>query len=458
MDGKRIQFWTVTIWATVFWFSCKPIALESYCCQDFQKDTLQEGIVYSLPKTLLKVEVPFALLREFQKINGRATATSVAPKVEVFGSIQVSSKIVPDDKYSFRLSGNRISNNFFTKANLDFTLTEEGLLRSIDTDIEDEGAVFAENLILATANIARLLPPISLLGTRGEETTYEDELLDTIKNLDRALLGTTKKEEVALIKSKIAHLKLQLNHYQENNTTYYDTLSIKHKVLLDPFKVYQQDGIYTKRFQKDGMDIYHHTIDATYLFKEVKTAVPKVALVVAKKNGSAVDHKSFFGEEPIGGIVVRNPATSQVKILLDGRPVESDLVPLAQLGNLSVLPVKVKRAGKVITEIRFHETSGALKQHKINAQSSANGTGKALTSGFEAIKETVDFLRYEKGILDLRAVRDQIMLKNELKDLERTQTDILIDELSEKEQQLLLERRILELQLALKRLEEEVNH
>jgi hypothetical protein len=466
-------------------FSCKTVELESYT-YDSENDFDKRGIIYSLPKNLIKVEIVYTMRQEFERINGvEIKSKEVIPDITIDKPINVSSILMPDKDYEFILTGERITNDFFTKSTLDFILTQNGILKSIDSDIDDKSIEFGESLIMTTANIARAVgDPTSslknktirdLIGSLGlkenvvvafiptdsigeglenvnniwtmdqlkddqikeEKEEYDQELFKAIKDLNKKLIKTSKKEEVNLIKSKIGHLQSQIDVYQLKNKIFFKTTDIKYTVIIDPFETYRRDELYTTH---DSIThVFSHAIYPIHLFPENTKVIPKIKISISYDPSKGLNQNSrFVHDSLINGIVVRHPSSSKIDLDIDEKLFANEVVFLGQLGNTSVLPIKVKRAGKIVTAIKFDPTTGAIAQHKIVATSSSQNIGKSLVKSSKTLQETIDYLNYEKGIKELNARKAELTLGNEITALKDTE----LADLNKQEKIIILQKRI----------------
>lgn len=419
---------------TILFSGCKTVELESYVYADKKKEYNKPGIVYSLPKNILKVEITYTTKKQYRMINGiESLEENFTPEISIDNPIKVSSILVPDETFTYRLTGERISNDFFAKSTLDFNLTRNGILKSIDSDVEDESVEFGESLILTASNIIQ--PGVSLMKyDKDNAQTYDLELYEEIQQLNSNLIKEKEKSKVDLIISKIKHLEAQIEKYRFLNKIYFKSTNEKYTVHIDPFHAYEKNEELKTEVQ--GI-VYNHTIHPTGLFSE---SIPKVQIVIRKNNPLKVN-PFINAEDKIHGVVIRHPANSKIDLIVDENLVASEIVYLGQLGNISILPVKIKRGGKIKTTIKFDEVTGALSQHRIEATSSSEKIGKSLVKSSKTLRETIDFLKYEKEIKELQSTKDELQLIKDIKDIEDTE----VDDLTKQEKIIQLQKRIDEL-------------
>lgn len=449
-------------------FSSCSLSLESL---KYVPENKSEGIVYSLPKNLIKVEITYTVREAFELINGKESKIPTPPVVTIDKPINVISTLVADPNNSFVLSGDRISNNFVLKSTLDFNLTKDGILKGIDTDIDDQSVEFGEQLIISSGNIAKtIISPQSqaltlltneinqisqqLLTANSDEQTmenlqqnlqrlilqisllnYDTELAIKIRELNEEVFNNYNKDSITVILSKINHLENQLKAHQLNNKTFFKTTELKYTAVIDPFVKYNRDEIKTEEIN----NVFKHNIKAKSIFPNdvLEASIPIATISLQNK---AVENIEF--SEKIEGIVVRHPASTKIDLEVDGNLYSSEIVSLAQLGNISTIPVKSKRAGKVKTALTFNEATGAISQHRIEASSGSEKVGKSLEKSSKTLQETIDYLNYEKEIKRLETVKSQSTLNNEIYNLNNTELSRELANLTTQEQILVLTNKI----------------
>lgn len=452
--------------------SCSSVKLQSI---KYSNKEVEEGIVYKLPKNLIKVEITYSIKEPYEIVNGIEKKLEKTEAIVVIDKpITITSKLIADETNSYVLTGDRISNDFFTKSTLEFNLTQDGILKSIDTDIEDVSPEFAEKVILSAGNISKTLiapqseiasqlnselsllmtqlsnlnagePQADNLNSRIQEILaqlltldYDSKLLSQIVLLNDEFILNNNKDSLNIIASKIKHLQEQIDWYQKRNKTYFKSKKIKYTSVIDPFIKYTRDEIKTNV----NKTIYSHLIKPKNIFpSSVKESnIPVIKVSIEKKHVA-----EFKLPKEIDGIVVRHPSSSKIDLEVDNNLYGSEIIYLAQLGNITIIPVKSKRAGKVKTSLKFDETTGAISQHKIEATSGSSKIGKTLENSTKTIQETIDYLQFEKEIKRLEALKKESELENQVFDLNNTELSRELSQLELNEKILLLKKKIDEL-------------
>lgn len=434
----------------------------------------KEGIVYSLPKNLIKVEITYTVKTPYELVNGIEHKLNSGQKISIDKPINILSTLEPNEDEAYVLSGSRISNNFFTKSNLDLKLSKKGLLTGIEVEIDDQSTEFGENLIISGTNLAKtLIAPTSQaaseiiktmdsvndlkthknisdiekhfldletkkLNIQLKNITYDTYLFDEIRQLNQSYINNYNKDSIAIIKSKITHLTSQLQYFQLRNKTFYKSKELKYTALIDPFKKYSSNEISTSIINGDT---YNHKILPQHIFpKNLTNNIPKIEIQLVKKNTASPKLPSN-----VEGIVVRNSASTTINLKIDDALYGSEVVFLAQLGNISTIPVKSKRAGKIKTSIKFNEFTGAIAQHTIEADAGSDKVGKSLVKSSETLQETIDYLKYQKGIKELEALKGELTLNNEIYGLSNQELTREFNTLTDEQKILTLKKTIDEL-------------
>jgi len=460
----------ITLLATVLLLTGCSVELQSL---KYTTDSPSEGVVYNLPKNLIKVEIIYNISEPFELVNGVERKMEKDAVISVDKPVKVISTLVPDETQSFVLTGDRITNNFFTKSTLDFNLTKNGILKGIDADIDDQSVEFGEKVIISAANIAKtVVAPQSeiasqltakMLALTTSLTTaqsdsekeiinseiqdivnqlltlnYDSKLMTQIIILDEEFVQNNNKDSLNIIASKIKHLQGQIKWYQENNKTFYKKKEVKYTAVLDPFFIYNRKEIITT---KEGDKFTHEIIPTSIFPPSIKVAdIPSIKVSLTNTNPKKIELPT-----EVNGVVVRHPASTKIDLELDNSLYGSEIVYLAQLGNISIIPVKSKRAGKVKTSIKFDETTGAIAQHRIEASSGSEKIGKSLENSTKTIQETIDYLQFEKEIKRLEAIKKESQLENDLYDLSNTELSREFSQLELTEKITLLKKKIDEL-------------
>ncbi len=449
--------------------SCSSVRLQS---NKYSIEEANQGIVYKLPKNLIKVEITYSIKEPYELINGvEKKLERTDAVVAIVKPIKVISKLIADETKSYVLTGDRITNDFFTKSTLDLNLTKDGILKAIDTDIEDESPEFAEKVVISAGNIAKtliapqseitsqlnselstLMTQLSNLNTGSPQADnvnrriqeilaqlltldYDSKLLSQIVVLNDEFILNNNKDSLNIIASKIKHLQEQIVWYQKRNRTYFKSKEIKYTAVIDPFVKYTRDELKTTVDNQ----IYSHSIKPKNIFP---TSVKEDDIPVIKVSIENNDVTQFDLPDYIDGIVVRHPSSSKIDLEVDDNLYSSEIIYLAQLGNISTIPVKSKRAGKVKTTLKFDETTGAITQHRIEATSGSSKIGKMLENSTKTLQETIDYLQFEKEIKRLETLKKESELENQVFVLNDTELSRELSQLELNEKILLLKKKI----------------
>jgi hypothetical protein len=425
------------------------------------------GVAYNLPMNLLKVEITYTVNEPRIIINGKdeSLTPKEQTKITIEDPIIVSSLLVADKSKTYLIKSHGISKNFFLKSDVDIKLSDNGLLSSIDSDIEDNSIDFAENLIVSTVKLAKsvtapnFIPTLS--GHLSSENFFlnEDAVLDgksykAILDIQENILAIKKKEELELAIKKIEFYKNQIDWYQKNFKTYIKKSKVKYTIIVDPAKIYSKKGSWSL---VENNKIYHNIFPA-YIFPNGSILEDTITLELPKINSIPFD--SLNGQNSIRGIVYRSPSNVNIDITSNGNLLANNSIYLAQFGRTSILTVDSKRGGKKKTSLIFSSITGGLTNQKVVAGSSSEKLSKSIKNSMEAVNETVEYLKFEAEIKDLEKQNSIKSLKDSLKEVEEieeseTEFEKKLREANEKQQLLDLELLIKKLQKQIEELESE---
>ncbi|TXN36092.1 hypothetical protein FVB32_16165 [Flagellimonas hymeniacidonis] len=478
--------------------------------------TIPQGIIYYLPKNLVKVDITYSIKEYTRIVNGRKNPD----KYEVLFSkpIVVSSELIPDDSRAFVIDGKRLSNSFWLKSVLDFNLFPNGLIQSVTADIEDQSTEFAKNVVMTSGELAKtFVSPIGIPdgfknvaeAIRTEETmenqvinsipskelsnpsqisysnlekftaksldpltmnsnsifanqvssvfnfqgknleqkeTFFQNIIDKIKVKERnenyyidaingfndKIKNAKKKDEVDFLKSQIEHFRKELKWFNDNNKVDEKLYDINFTVVIDPFHKYEIStegkGLMTCI---DG-NLYRHKIKPVHLFDHLnskfnksvsngvgndgdsakttfkKFKLPTIEVVIEKPDSSLSKLRQLNSYKSMDGLVIRQPIQTQIKLLIDGSLITSNAINIAQLGYESVIPLNSVKGGKIQTNLKFDNATGALVNHKItNIKSSIEQSNDLLTTTQTSLTGAYDYLKYEKPTKELQKLIDQ---------------------------------------------------
>jgi len=409
------------------------------------------GVTYNLPMNLLKVEITYTINEpRVIKIGKDEALTSKKTQITIEDPIILSTLLVADKSKTYLITSNDISNNFFLNSDVDIKLSDNGLLSSIDSDVEDNSIDFAENLIISTAKIAK---NVAVPGSSLMDIGVDGEAYEAIREIQQSVLQIKKKEDLELAIKKIEFYKNQIEWFHQNFKTYIKKSKIKYTVIIDPTEVYSKKGSWSVY---ENNKIYHN-IFPKHIFPEESIFNDTITLELPKTNISTFE--SLNNNKLIPGIVYRTPSNVNIDITSNGNLLANNSMYLAQFGKITMVPVDSKKGGKKKTSLIFSSITGSLINQKVVAGSSSEKLSKSIKNSIEAVNETVEYLKFESKIKELEKQKSIKDLKDSLKEPEdevkesETEFEKQLREAKEKQQILELELLIKQIQKQIKELE-----
>lgn len=480
---KKSLFYIIII--TILLISCnnKSIYTSFYNEDEFIKN---RGVSYNLPKNLIKVEISYTL-RENRKLKkGIDLPTDSISKISIEDPILISTILIPDKEKTFVIKNEEISNYFFNKSDIDIKLSDNGLLTSIDSDIQDKSFDFAEKIVVSTAKLASTIanPSGQIFNIKEEdvasdnkdnsknednENSYvkesqsktknkkqledvnfkEQEYFNAIEWIQKSIITAKNKEEIDLAKSKLNFYLEQLDWYRKNNKNYQKITKLKYTILIDPMKTYNKDGNWSELI---GNKIYHH-IYPKHIFPQNSEINDTITIELPYKNFKSLDNLSNV--DLIKGVLYRNPSSVNVDITSNGRLLANSSLFLAQFGDITILPLNAKKFGDNKTSVVFSSITGGLNSKKVVAGNSSENLSKSLENSIKVINEKLEYQKNQLEIKELERLNTIKKLKDSLKEPEieveepETEYEKLIREANEK-------IAILELEKLIKKLEKDI--
>ena len=335
---------------------------------------IQGGIVFSLPKTILETTITYSLYEKkiwISDAQGNPKKTDkdmkpISPKsiskiVIIDKPIQVTTKTIADPGMRFIFDVDSL-NGFSKTTDITLELTNNGLIKSANSVVQDKSKEIISN---ATATLVNLAKIAAVAGTDVAELVLIKEV---------TVSRTIDPSELA---------------FSSSNNKFIATYSDKNKAtaIFDSGIVVPE---VTLRFTGD--------IDIS------KSIQIKPDSVVGKNNQPGI----------INGIPYRVGSPMRVNISIDDREVYDQFQVFAQAGGLSFVPISAKAFSDITQGISFSEdgsfiTKYASKGTSVGESVSAAGkdTTNAIFTGIKDVEQTkLDKLKKEKEILDARKALD----------------------------------------------------
>lgn len=347
-----------------------PVAILSACTSTAviqpylpSEKTLTEGVVLSLPKTILQVDVVYSLYEkktwqadgQGKPIKVNSNNMPIAPKsivniVLVDSPIKLITRNVPDQELRFVFNPATL-NGFLKDTDLTLDFTPDGLLKSTNAIVKDKSKEVVSNFATAAINTAKAA----------------------------AVAGT---DVVELTKIK--------------------DFPVTRLVDINKLKFTQQkSGIYLAYYLDDKSDDFFGTITK-----------PEVKVVFSSDTDISkfltIKSDTIKAAEAIGGIPYRVGGQLKVSIEVDDIEIYDNYHNFTQVSGVSVLPLKSKAFSDSTNAFVFSEDGATLTKIVTKTTSQGEGfssslkdTTNTVATGIKDIDQTsLDKLKKEKEILD----------------------------------------------------------
>jgi hypothetical protein len=413
---------------------------------DENSDTkAKKGIFYSLPKTLIRIEIPIISTTEipgplfenkewfYEAVEKIGLTTDEITKTESttyrLGDAAISTITLPDENNTFFIE---LDVGRTKDLNLTLQLNKEGLLESAKSDSTDRAFDIGVKLAKSTASIAGKMigaPPMTALTPDKRKMTKRDKVEQNIIEID-----SIRKSRLLLISGP---LKQMLGGFHP------DTLKL---MLTELDKKEQQltnalRGITTEKEWTAIFEIEPKTIDtgAELLHFSDRTGIAKLGgycvndfsnpfKIISDETADLIEMRISAKKQPAtiigpndknidGSFFYRIPVQTHVEIKRNKKTFIAENVHLAHLGPIRQLPKDFKSKFALL-DLSFYTDTGGIK--KFDTQLKAGDIGEAVESiSTSAGEMTEKILKVDQELLVLERKKKILELKNQIKQLEQ---------------------------------------
>ncbi|MEZ4857863.1 MAG: hypothetical protein R2781_03560 [Flavobacteriaceae bacterium] len=420
---------------------------------DYSKANSQKGILYNLPKSIIKLDLEYSIYKDYYFLNGEKIYTS-NPYAKLENPITVTSVSVPDDKSNYILTYKKNNSNYFYEDNYTVELNSNGTIKSLNWETENVIPDIASNIISTGLNIFKTISPASDESAIDEKLNLISHLEKEVTIIDNKIKLATSKENLKKVKelkelqniiiSRVEKLKTLNKKGQKDKTTKSVTLYINLE------KDYSEDIFIDKQIDTTSKDV-SYIIDLKSKFKGIdEESFPKVVLTLPINTG-----KNNSAE----GVKYRLPKkVSYTLTLKDVNDIEyperlliSSDIQIIQYGDINSFPLTVKGSKKSKIALTIDEKTGLITKVSNTSNSILKESSSFLKTSSEEIYNTFDDysfkkkkkeLENEKSLLELQSSIDNLT-KDEVKP---TEIEVKIAELKFLLERLELEKKIKELE------------
>jgi hypothetical protein len=462
---ESIRLWCFTV-ALVLGTGCAHQVYSS----KLTTTTPPKGVVYALPKTVLKVTIPYTVRETSRVTNGYASSSLQVVLVQK--PVVIETKSVADLGHTFVLSGDDLNDDVLLEAGIEFKLNDNGLLEGVSADTTDNTLKAVQSSVSAAISVAKVLavpkgpesPPELNAALYRINQIYREigelvapDIIPVVASPEappevdmkvpelpgakapksepaRAPAKVAAKKPIAermaevkkrqglieVLTQELEKLQAIVQTYQDKNKDVVKETELTYTLTIDP-----------DLFDKSQAD-WTYKIAPDQLVKGVTSAeMPRVKLVL--KGAGAQETQVSGGWKPQDknpGFVYRAAATLPLLVQVNNTDVLQDWVSLPQLGHFASASVESKRFTTRKTSATFSNVSGALKEYKVNTGSSADKVTEAVASSLDSVQKSLLDIRYGLKIEDLQKQKELADAKKALEpspgqsDVEKTIADL----------------------------------
>lgn len=362
------------------------------------RDDARDGVVYALPRTVLKVAVTYTIREETQLEHG-VVVKELAPVVSVEKPVVIEPITTADQANVFVLSGEDANASWLLETNFGFKVGENGILLGADVEGKDRSIEATQQIVTAALQAAKLLA-VAGPGDADRTKAIRDRIAGIYARVAALPPNAPKRlETLEQLRKELDVLLAFAATYSTTNTTRKTEREVSHVVLLDPAT--------DCKASRDGTVC---TIQPQIAPTVRAAAMPSVEvhLLVTDRDAAAATVPFFPSQDAPArtGIVYRvaRPVMTTVVVAQDGvrREVSRSVVLLPQYGRYAVAPLVAKRGGRVKTVASF-DASG-MREYKVEAGSVADQAVTKLGESLESVQKGIVAVRYD---LEIDALKKQ---------------------------------------------------
>lgn len=333
-------------------------------------ETMQKGIVYSLPKTIFEVKIIYSLYdkvtweaddhgkpKKIDKDGKPLPPKSTARVVVVDKPIEIISKTISDKSARFVFDPDSL-NGFSKDTDIAIDLTPNGLIKSTNLDVKDKIKEIISNITGTLVNLAKIA------AVAGNDVV-----------------------ELTLVKD------------------------VKVSRLIDPstmdFK--EKNGIYTATYSdiEKSQDIFAD-LEVPEIVLSINSPTDIKSISVINTTDLRKDDKGQI--KPLNGFPYRVGASVEIVVKVEDIDVYDSYHMVAQAGGLALIPISAKSFTNITQGFSFGDDGSSL----VKFSSKGTSRGEALSV---STKETTNTIF--TGIKDIdQAKIDKIKKEKELLDAE----------------------------------------
>jgi hypothetical protein len=351
----------------------------------YQPAAMNNGVVYALPKNLLKVMVTYTIQKKTTLAHGLVKTTTETPLLRK--PIVLESVLTQDPENSFVLSGEGLVKDPRLDANFKFQVGPNQLLTGVSADLSDKSPEIIQGLVGSAISAAKL---VAVAG-EGEEAALKKlaTRLDQIdqETVDLAAGADPKKlEKIQDLMKEQKVLLDYLNRHRELNTVKTEEREVAFSKTLDVAKlIWNKEGYWMAEIAASGATLGNFSDDV----------VPVITLQIQATAAQFHHATTPLALEAKGapGIYYRVPTPLRIVATTTKGTIPvtllDDTISFCQAGPINKVEARYKTFAKRKTTIEFSPVTGSISEYGVTSTSSAEEAAKTLDTSLGQVQHAV---------------------------------------------------------------------
>jgi len=356
------------------------------------------GIVYYLPKVLLKITIPYTLREETKTTQGIINKSS---SVYIKKPIEIAPIIVPDKNNRSVISYSDITKNIFLESGLTFELNGGGILTSVEADLKDKTWESIEKFVSAGIKIASFIAAVAGPQIPPELEGVKKRIDSIYKQLGKKLT----KDQIKELTEELTALNTIITIYNSNNQLSINETDTAYTIVIDPedFK----DDTVEKGF------IYHEIKPDGLIYKN---ALPSVVIRLKLNRSEISESCKTVLTDSHPGIAYRVPMPILTTVTIKSTVVFQDYINFPQFGSHAYVNVDSKGFKDQKTKIVFSDTKGGIVTYSITSGASGDKIAESLSNSADNLSKAVSDIKASIQTGDIKNEKALIDSQKELLD------------------------------------------
>lgn len=350
-----------------------------------QPGVLNAGVVYSLPKTLLKVSITYTIEKTTKMEDG--IIKSSTEEAVIRKPLVVEPVLASDPQNCYVISGQGLTKDVGLDASFKFQINDNLLLAGVAADVTDKTPEILQGVVSSGLSIAKVV------AMAGEEATSPlKEVAGRLASIDTeiATLARPNNDDPKRLEKLDTLQKEQqtwlsfVAKYRELNTTRIETRDVAYTRVMDLTEF---------KWAEDRWALASVKAPGKMLGNLADSGVPGVSVEVFANRTQYDNATGAFLTPEAGekGVIYRVPTPLRTRITVapSNTVFFDDYIPFAQVGSFNKVEASYKALAKRKTTMIFSATTGGLKEYGVETTSSAEAATKALDTSLSKVQTTM---------------------------------------------------------------------